>query len=57
MFCVETKRKFEKNDQKFPFRGLIGYENSCMDWFFFCKNKTLQIPYISKWCSWIYEFY
>ena len=36
MFCfvLDPDSNFKKMDQKFPFGGLTGYGNSCMDYFF-----------------------
>ena len=32
--CIVLDPIFKEMDQKFPFRGLIGYGNSCMEYFF-----------------------
>ena len=31
---LDPEINLKEIDQKYPFRGLIGYENSCMDYFF-----------------------
>ena len=39
---LDPDKKLKKMDQKFPFGGLIGYGNSCMD-YFFAKSKIFRL--------------
>ena len=40
-FVLVPNINLKEMDQKFPFGGLIGYGNSCMD-YFFCEFKNFQ---------------
>ena len=39
---LDPNINLKEMDQKFPFGGLIGYGNSCMD-YFFANSKTLRL--------------
>ena len=42
LYCIGADINLKKMDQKFPFRGPIGYGNSCMD-YFFANSKIFRL--------------